>query len=146
MDTDRIKKRISKSLEEALNSGVYKNKKELSDKLKTNPTSLNKYLAGETFPQVDGIFHLCKELNINPNWIIFGEDEPKITVDTEINHNTVELAQQLAITQKIVIEYKDKEIVELKKEIAALKKSLTAKDNIKHTVKESITQLSDDVK
>lgn len=136
METDLIKKRISKSLTEALNSGEYKNKAELSNKINTNPTSLNKYLEGNTFPQIDLIFYLCKELKISPNWLIFGEESDIIEEESKES-----ISDQLIEIQKELIAYKDKEITELKKEIARLKKSPTTKNNINNVVTESITQL-----
>ena len=86
---------------------------------------------------------------LNLDWLILDQGEMN-KLDNNLNKDCAEttniISTQLIETQKIVIEYKDKEIVELKKEIAALKKLLAAKANIEHTVKESITQLSDDVK
>ena len=139
METNLIKKRISESLNNALNSGVYKNKKELSDKLKTNPTSLNKYLAGETFPQSDWIYYLCKELKIAPNWIIFGDGEEKKLPEEEPKD---EMSNQFIEMQKTLLKYKDDEINRLKEEIEALKKSIATSPYYERIVAEPTTQLT----
>lgn len=143
METNLIKKRISESLENALNSGVYKNKKELSDKLKTNPTSLNKYLAGETFPQSDWIYYLCKELKIAPNWIIFGDGEEKKLSEEEPKDD---MSNQFIEMQKTLLKYKDDEIKRLKQEIEFLKKSITTSNNNENIVKQPVKQLTKEEK
>lgn len=139
MKPELIKKRIAESLNNALNSGVYKNKKELSDAIKTNPTSLNKYLAGETFPQVDGVFYICKELKIAPNWIIFGDGEEKKLSEEEPKD---EMMSQFIEMQKKLIEYKDDEIERLKSEIDNLKKSIATSPYYERIVAEPIKQLT----
>lgn len=115
METDLIKKRISKALESALNSGKYKNKAELSNKLKTNPTSLNKYLAGDTFPQIDWIYNLCTELRVSPNWIVFGQESGVAVEEPSVE----EMGEQLIEAQKKIIKYQEQEIENLKKQLVS---------------------------
>ena len=139
MSTESIKKRIAESLNNALNKGVYKNKSEMSKKLKTNPTSLNSYLAGATFPQTDSLYYICSELKISPNWIIFGDGEEKNLPEEEPKD---EMTTQFIEMQKTLLKYKDEEIKRLKDEIEALKKSIATSPYYERIVAESIKQLT----
>ena len=139
METETIKKRIAETLQNALNSGEYKNKTELSEKLNTTITSLTKYLNGTTFPQSDWLFYLCKELKIAPNWIIFGDEEEKKLPKEEYKKK---MMNQFIDMQKTLIQYKDDEINRLKEEIETLKKSIATSPYYERIVAESITQLT----
>jgi len=139
METNLIKKRIADILQNALNSGDYKNKTELSEKLNTTITSLTKYLNGTTFPQSDWLYYLCKELKIAPNWIIFGDEEEKKLPEEESKEK---MMSQFIEMQKSLIQYKDDEIERLKSEIENLKKSISTSPYYERIVAEPIKQLT----
>ena len=77
---------------------------------------------------------------ISIKWLITGNDEMNL-IKKECNNDDKPISDQLIEIQKELIAYKDKEINELKKEIARLKKSQTTKDHIKYIVNEPIEQL-----
>ena len=139
METNLIKKRIADILQNALNSGDYKNKTELSEKLNTTITSLTKYLNGTTFPQSDWLYYLCKELKIAPNWISFGDEEEKKLPEEESKEKMMSQSIEM---QKSLIQYKDDEIERLKSEIDNLKKSIATSPYYERIVAEPIKQLT----
>ena len=96
---------------------------QLAEMFKLTPGAISSYEIGRISPNWDTLVLICKELNINLNWLATGEGAMFLTVEDRVAPETQDNIKLIEENQKLKdeIKVKDDHIQILKKEVNSLK-------------------------